>query len=66
MRLNITELLIAQGIFKHLISNETNVESTQTTMVTSLNSDGFSVGSSDNVNSDVQGHDIGHGTGGDP
>ena len=45
-----------RGSSKHLISNETNAESTQTTMVTSLNSDGFSVGSSDNVNSDKR-HD---------
>ena len=36
-----------------MISNETNAESTQTTMVTSLNSDGFSVGSSDNVNTEM-------------
>ena len=44
-----------RGSSQHLASNLANAASTQTTMVTALNSDGFSAGSSDNVNSDAQG-----------
>ena len=41
-----------RGSSWHLASNLANAESEQTTMVTALNSNGFSVGSSDNVNDD--------------
>ncbi len=43
-----------RGITKNLYSNETNAEQTYTNRVTSLNSDGFSLGTEANVNQNSQ------------